>query len=270
MAKSKDTTALFEVIARSRPTTGRRGLLGAMADWLGSRPRAGGAGAVVAGSIADSGPTPPLPMRGGGMMMDGERQEISLRLSYGSAVIGVFALVTLVAASFLAGRKTAVVAQPLLSISTEELRRGPVAPEVTNLQKTAVEAPVAALPGPGTAAGQPQAAAVPPQPAGHVVRDRNRSVGLNYVIIQSYPNEKMANDAAKALLDNKIDCTVEKKIPGKGFPEEWWKVVGTDGFAKISSPEYGAYVERIKRISDQYAKKNNFRAFEPAAMKWGR
>lgn len=269
MAKPKDSTALFEVIAKTRPQGPRR-WFDSLAKWL--RPKGDRPSSVAGlGNLAmppASKPAPlPLPVSGG-PVVNGQRREIALRISYQSAAIAAVALVTLVGLAFLVGRKSVKETQPLFSTSTDALRQQPPAPDVTKLPKTPVEA-MATTPTTPTAAGQPQVAQQqPPQPAGHVVRNRNRSVGLNYVIIQSYPSEKMANDAAKVLIENNIDCTVERKVPAKGFHEEWWKVVGTDGFARISSPEYAAYVKKIREISDNYAKKNKFGAFDPTALKW--
>ena len=97
-------------------------------------------------------------------------------------------------------------------------------------------------------------------------RSKERTVGLNYVMVQGYPEERMAVAAATALQQNGIDCTVERSIPG--FLK--YSVVGQIGFSRVSSnAELEAYMNKIRAISDRYAKKpNSFAAFKPQPFKW--
>ena len=93
-----------------------------------------------------------------------------------------------------------------------------------------------------------------------------RNIGLNYVVVQSYAEEKLAVEAAAALKSNGIDCTIERGI--RGWPDSLYLVVGTRGFDKISSPEYKEYDKKIKSISLKFAPKGGYKAFQPTAKKW--
>ncbi|HEX2973779.1 MAG TPA: hypothetical protein VHP11_15715 [Tepidisphaeraceae bacterium] len=97
---------------------------------------------------------------------------------------------------------------------------------------------------------------------------RVRKAGLNYIIVQSYPEAEMANEAVKVLSENGIDSTVERNL--QGWSKDWHIVVGLEGFDRISnSARYDAYVKKIRDISEKYAKKSSFKAFAPTAIKWG-
>jgi len=283
MAKPKHSTALFEVIAKHGGMNGNRaGFMGTMARWLHLRPREASSEPADALPAAPGDPmsegadaracgpltSPAASARFGVMEVDGERGEISLRMSYTSAIICVFAIITLVGVAFIAGRKTVLGPRPAFAgTSTPQLRAQPPATDILRLPRTRVDVPPvvdgnALVGGQAPAEGQQNAAQGP--------RDRVRVKGLNYVIIQSYPvaEEGMANEAVKALTENGIDCTIETKLKGWG---SWHVIVGLEGFDKITgSPRYPAYLRRIREISDKYAKKNSFKAFAPTPFLWGK
>ncbi len=99
------------------------------------------------------------------------------------------------------------------------------------------------------------------------VFDGKRTIGLNYVIIQSYPEQKTAEEARDALAKSGISTTIEKGL--RGLNPSWFTVVGTDGFARIRSTEYENYVKRVQQVSDSFAKsRKSFKAFEPMGYKW--
>jgi hypothetical protein len=103
-----------------------------------------------------------------------------------------------------------------------------------------------------------------------VERGADRVLGLNYIIIQSYPaQEKQLGDEAIALLaSHRIQATLEQGLRGFG---NLYVVVGTDGFDAPSSPECVRYIQRIRTISDQtYGTGRRFKAFNPLAYKWDR
>ncbi|HLL90481.1 MAG TPA: hypothetical protein VK324_14370, partial [Tepidisphaeraceae bacterium] len=100
------------------------------------------------------------------------------------------------------------------------------------------------------------------------VESPNRIVGMNYVIVQSYPDEKSANDAVDILARNAIPCTVVKGPPGWAN-NSWFSVVGTRGYDKLrNNPEYDAYVKKIQRVSDAFAGKSRFKQFDPRPYRW--
>jgi len=107
----------------------------------------------------------------------------------------------------------------------------------------------------------------PKPPTNMVVQDQNRTVGLNYVIVQSYPTAEEAKAACDALIKNDILCTVEKAP--KGWPAGWYSVIGITGFDRISSsPKYERYIASIKAVGKQFAGSQKFKKFEPMAYKW--
>ena len=286
MAGLKQSTALFEVISRRRLANGqgRAGLLHWLTQWFGRR-SGGGLPAVSqpAGAMESSlgGPTvavTPGDMKGAGppgfgtgkgrigrVDIDSDRYEITLRLSYTSAIICVFAIVTVVGAAFIAGRNMVMGPRPAFAANTTpQLRTQPPTPDVLKLEKKTVEV----TPAPDGEAETANGSGTEPRGAGTGTRDRTRTKGLNYVIIQSYPDEKMAGDAVKVLAENGIDCTIEKGVPGWA---RWYVVMGLEGFDRLSSnPRYEAYTRKVREISAKYAKKSSFKAFEPTAYSWGK
>jgi hypothetical protein len=108
----------------------------------------------------------------------------------------------------------------------------------------------------------------PKAPAAYIVSDAARTVGLQYVIIQSYPEEEkqLAESAVKTLNDHGVLCTVERGLP---YAPSWYCVVGITGFARTRDvPEYDAYIASIQQISNQFAGTSKFKKFEPKPFRW--
>ena len=192
-------------------------------------------------------------------------RQIAMRISYGTMIVSTLALATVVISAFLIGKRWQARPQTVLAPqTTQELRRSAPRPNLTDVRRV-------------SAAPTVQYSADPPDVANSAVatgnvagnapaKPKEREIGLNYVMIQSYPEEKMAVAAAAALRQNGIDCTIEKAVPG------FFKfgVVGQIGFSRISAnPQLEAYLSKIRSISDLYAKKaNSFAAFKPQPIKW--
>ena len=108
----------------------------------------------------------------------------------------------------------------------------------------------------------------PKAPETVIVSDKNRAVGLQYVIVQSYPEEEkaLAESAMQTLNQHGVLCTIERGLP---YAPSWFCVVGITGFARTKEvPEYDAYVARIQQISDQFAGTSKFKKFEPKPFRW--
>ena len=58
-----------------------------------------------------------------------------------------------------------------------------------------------------------------------------RTVGVNYVVFQSYKDEETAAKAKEALVAGGIGATVEKGHP---YAPTWYVVIGTQGFVKTN------------------------------------
>jgi hypothetical protein len=108
----------------------------------------------------------------------------------------------------------------------------------------------------------------PKPPIPYIISDASRVNGLQYVIIQSYPEEEkqLAESAMQTLNQRGVLCTVERGLP---YAPSWYCVVGITGFARTRDvPEYDAYVARIQQISDQFAGTSKFKKFEPKPFRW--
>jgi hypothetical protein len=285
MAKSKHSTALFEVMARSKayepPAQGSGpGLLARVRAWFRDR-SAEAAPPAAEPALHPSDEMPVMSYAGVGAArnsfeVDPDRRVVSVRLSYMAALVCVLAIGTTIAAAYVLGRKADFFQRPLLSsMSTRDLRQQPPQPAVVDVggrdglrnafdtRETA--APITPINSARETPQPPADGAVAAQtPTG-----RKRVAELNYVIIQGYPEEAMAKAAQALLAQHGMETTIERKLPGWPTPTPWFSVVGVHGFARISnSPELNAYIDKIRRISAQNHKIRSFKAFDPKPYKW--
>ncbi len=91
-----------------------------------------------------------------------------------------------------------------------------------------------------------------------VVPDRpTRAVGLNYLVLQSFPRHADAISYQKRMERAGIDCSVERGLPGF-TSKSWYSVVGTRGFdLKTDKDEYQRRVRQLEDLGT-----------EPQAYKW--
>lgn len=262
MAKGKHAAALFEVINRGKRPDQQVGMTGALRTprWWFKR-NAQGQTAPDKDSPAAADPASAEPLRRPGFRIDPDRQTISLKLTYTTVAISAFALVVVLCLAYLVGRSLrSGPAVANASPSIEETLNQPAQPQVLDVPRnTDTPAP----------ADTPAAhSSAPTPPPAVVVQDGKRQNGLNYVVVQSYPDEKTATEVRNLLIENNIGATIEKGL--RGLNPNWYIVVGTDGFARPSAPEYQAYVRRLQAISARYAQKGSFKAFEPMGYRWDR
>ncbi len=214
--------------------------------------------------------------------VDSQRQRITFRFTYTSALVTCFAIVVLVGLAYLVGsRMSRGPAQALGGPSTDQVRQGPARPEVMDVGRGAKgnagapvqrantsepdDATVSTTAQPNRTTAPPARSETPKLPA---AEPGKRVTGLNYVIIQSYPDEASAKAAVDVLKQYGVAATVEKGL--RGYSSGWHTVVGMEPFARISSPEYAAYVDKINKISEKFASRRSFKAFEPRGHKWDR
>ena len=96
-----------------------------------------------------------------------------------------------------------------------------------------------------------------------------RVLNLNYVVVQSYPDQKSAEEARDALVKAGIGCTIEHDLKLRGLNESWYTVIGAQGFQRASGKDYESYVAKIVDVSEKFAqRKRSFKAFQPLAYKW--
>jgi hypothetical protein len=221
------------------------------------------------------------------LLVDSKRHQITFRLTYTSALVGTFAVLVIVALAYIIGRSMSRgPAQAMGGPTSEQLLKGPANPDVLNVGtgNGAAGAPLNAQPT-NRSTAPPINIAPPPKPAprtsgttgtaaapntsgGSLAENGRRAINLNYAIIQGYPDEASAKAAVEILQQNGVPCTIEKGL--RGLNRDWFIVVGLEGFARISSPEYQAHEKKIRTISDKFIGKRSFKAFEPMPYKWDR
>jgi hypothetical protein len=172
------------------------------------------------------------------------------RFSYAIAAVAGAVIVLLAAIVFMLARSRG----PSLSQNTDDLMRGPAQPAVMDIKR----GEAGLTPAPAVEVSSP--------PRVPIATDGKRTAGLNYVVVQSYPDDKSALEAQEVLAKAGIPTTIEKGL--RGWTQSWFMVVGLQGFTKIKSPEYETYVQKIEK-ADTYAKKKSFKAFHPIPFKWG-
>jgi hypothetical protein len=211
--------------------------------------------------------------------LDPRHRRITFRVTYSSAMITAFALIVAVAVAYVIGRRVARgPAVAVASETTEQIRSRPPRPDVLNVppantssnnsQNAGTTAPprepdhgVSSRTNTGSSEGAGSSPTTAASPQGRVV-------GMNYLVIQSYPDEKSALEARDMLLKVGIGCTVERQ-KFRGLNPDWYTVVGTQGFVRASGTEYEAYKNRLSELSQQFAQtKRSFKAFALLPYKW--
>ena len=228
--------------------------------------------------IASSVEMPPV-----AVSVDSDRQLISLRLSYTSALIGGFGVFIALALAVLIGKGLSRgPATAIAGTSTQVLRQRAATPGVMNIPRRsestgANDSVEGARPAKSVSTGtrnpqQPQPSFNDPRPpATFFTDDAHRSAGLNYAIIVSFPDREHADKAAEFLTKSGIACTVERDLPN-------WKlawpngcsVVGIRGFAKVSNnPALEEYKKSIMGVSAKFTtNRSGFSAFSPSMYLW--
>jgi hypothetical protein len=297
MAKGKHAAALFEVINRDSGLSGRGSSsnLSTPKWWFKRQRSASSAAPVVARSVPESSgefdPTAahfaapasaePAASESSGnstMHIDRDRQLISLRVSYVSAIVSGFALIVVLLLVFVIGKRVGRSVVPAAVVSSEDLKKYPPYPQVLDVRQGASRPALMAV------ASEPGVAAVAdtsgaegagtPVAAPLVVHDVKRQVGLNYVVVQSYPAEKDANEARDLLIKHGVNCTVEKPPEALRLPDKWFSVIGTAGFERISTREWENYIASIGAVSTKFeatgktAGASKFKRFQPLGVKW--
>lgn len=210
-----------------------------------------------------------------------DRQEITFRLRYTTALVSAFTLCVLIGGAYIIGRHLNRGPQSALA-STQQppapqyLRQAPQ-PGVTEVthqrlihtnngeaaprdQQRSQTAPQGGAPAPSS----PTVSTLVPASA---ETRMPRTIGLNYAIIQTYPAEELpaAQAACDFLNKNGIPCTLEKTEYVKN--PNWVCLVGTAGFTKISSGDYLTYVDHIIALADKFPS-SRFNRFNPKPFKW--
>jgi cell division septation protein DedD len=162
--------------------------------------------------------------------------------------------------------------------STDIIRQGPIRKGVLDLTPPAAmgstmkhstasseksqAAGQTASAGPKTPEAAPSNA--PPAPS-EALNTAKRVSGYQYLLIQSYPDEKRANDAKDLLTKNGIACNIEQNIPG--WPNLYC-VISQTGFPKASGAEYDKFRTTILQLNQSFKKDQKFMSFDPTPIRW--
>jgi hypothetical protein len=281
MPKGKKAAALFEVIHTPRRSS--RSIPAAQALrtpgwWFRRSPHTPAVPRAVAAPDVSNAPRPTVAAAIERVKLNSDRHEISLRVSYTHAIIAGFSVVVVVALSYLVGRHISGPPAPVNSASSAQLQQGPVQGEVmevsTPQRASFAETPQAAVPEPALAAAQVASASSGPDvstaPPTRIVDDAQRISGMQYMVVQSYPQqeEALARAAVDALQQNSIEATMIKGLRGYVGPN-WYAVVGTRGFERtLNSPEYDDYLRKVMDVSNRFAGTAKFKRFEPRIYTW--
>ena len=302
MAKGKNAAALFEVIHADKRFGKKQTAARALSTpkwWFKGKDKSASVAAAAPAPVAPpasrdandptqpaprfdpapyvAAPDPTEPQRPAvNVAMNPDRQEISFKLTYTSAIVSMFALVVVLALVYVIGRRMSNGPTPVMA-NTAEILKGEAKPsvlEVGGANDSSPAKPEAAPPArPSTTRGNvppPPIDAAPIAPKPHSFpEDEKRTVNLNYVVAQSYPapEKELAEQAAKFLNDAGIRCTIEQGLAG--WPPTWYSVVGMKGFETLrGNPEYEAYKASIMKVSEAYAGKSKFKQFDPQTRRW--
>lgn len=94
-----------------------------------------------------------------------------------------------------------------------------------------------------------------------------RIIGVQYVVLLSFPRAEPAQDLVKFLTSKGVQVTAEKGLPG--YSQSWYSVVTTVGFHRTrSNPQYDAYIEPINKLMKEYANGSRFKSFKPDIYTW--
>ena len=210
--------------------------------------------------------------------LDPDRQEVTVRFRYTTALLAGFAVMVALGLAFVMGRRSGPAAAN--SPSTKEIQASPVLVNVLNPDDSQIatidipadDPPPPAPAGNGVASPSDRGAIVkePDRWAAPGVETRlPRVIGLNYVIMQSYHARKDAEAARDALLAAGIPSTIEPAPKSFSPNRNLFCVVGTHGFARPkSTPKFEAYKKAAVAVNEAFPKKAKNLHLEPLPYLW--
>jgi len=199
--------------------------------------------------------------------IDRDNRQISLKVSYNSAIITGFAVVVALGLAYVigsAGRsKTTSVAesnpQPdVLKVDSQQTSNTDGTPGKTPSSDGMANINTDNNLGVENANGGPVT----------VPKNFKRVINLNYVVLMSSPSTHQLQDLVKFLADHGVGATVEQ-LPGFSKKTTWYSVVTTKGFDKVSNnPQLDVFLARLNQLMQQYSKTSNFPPGKPALFMW--
>jgi hypothetical protein len=278
MPKGKNAAGLFEVMGKTKADAALgKGNLGTPPWWKAGSASKPANGAAPANGSADalgpSGPGVPFgptgPLGGAGqnrLELDGDRQELTLRVTYTVAAVALFAVVTTFGLAVIVGKEWGTHARTVQT--TADLQKGPAHPEVLDI------GPGSASPG-RTPGNTPPLEPVSPNPTPQPPSDPpvnpatgkvTRTIGLTYVIAQSYPTEAEAKTVVEYLASRGIGATAER-LPA--WNKNGWTVISADGYPKTAKAELEALRRKFDQASVEEAQKDRkWKILQPTNFRW--
>ena len=281
--KKKHATALFEVMSAGKslelPEFKSRSRVNApswLTRWRQHRAAAAEAKAARAAERAsmpapvEYAPPPPPPrmeIKPEPVAVDiaepetGEKKPFPFKIDFTTGVIIASGVVCFVGLTMLIGQKLGNPAKPPLMAAQDKPKNS----SVMDVTRKPVQQAQAQQPSPEDhppiVEQQQQAPAAPGK----------RVMNMNYVVIQSFPEEKLARDAAEYLNKNGIPCTVIQSLARWTNKTQWYSIVGMKPFPPRSTgtAAYEAYVTQIKDVGTKFAGKSKWNRFEPQPYRWG-
>lgn len=208
--------------------------------------------------------------------VDRDRQEITLRMRYTTAIVSAFVVLVVIASAYVIGRHLGESAlTPGASAtnphySTRDVKTGPAQPGVLDVGRDRAHLASAKIdggPSPAAKMADPDAFEDAPMDTAGIAY---RTVNRNYVIIATFPPDRgdSASKACDFLCAHGITCTLERDVHGE--PLHWLSVVGIRGFPHSYSKnkDYLAYRDAILALNDKYPAKSSFGRFTVMPYKW--
>jgi hypothetical protein len=250
MPKGKNAAALFEVIGRGPSVEGSPSAT-RTPSWWWKRPPGSGA------SAPSSAPTAPM------LRVDHDQQLVHFSLTTTMSLIIAFGILVLIGISFLFGEHVGRKQAPMTAITSEDLMKSAANPQVLQVPPGSSSPVDHAEPPTDDQSAQAPADQTQQPPA-----SADRQVGLNYVIMQSYPPDmrSSATEAQTALLLHGVPCTIENAPARLRLGKDWLSVIGTTGFTSISGTDFKTYVRHIDQANAELHGK--FKKLRPLAYKW--
>ena len=195
--------------------------------------------------------------------VDHDHQLVHFSLTTTMSLIIAFGILVLIGISFLFGEHVGRKQAPMTAITSEDLMKSGPNPQVMQVPPGSSS--------PADHAEPPADDQTTQQPTGQPQQapaSADRQVGLNYVIMQSYPPDmrSAATEAQTALLLHGVPCTIENAPARLHVGKDWVSVIGTTGFASISSSEFKTYVHHIEQANAELHGK--FKKLQPLRYKW--
>jgi len=149
--------------------------------------------------------------------------ELSSKFDVTNAVIAVSGVVIVVGLGVMVFHKFKGAPIPtMVAVNTNDIRKQSLRPDVLDLPRRA-EPKAAEIAHPAND--------VPPVEKPVSSGPAKRIINMNYLMIQSYQDEKVSHEAADLLNSRGVECTVIQGLTRWSPSPRWFCVVGTKGFA---------------------------------------